>query len=590
MNVRRTLLVLTLHLLLLPVLWAQEQRTVNGRKFTVHRVEAGQTLFAIARANAVPVDALLAANPNAQDGLSIGDELLIPLDAVQKKEARSAPVLSATGGLQHTVQKKETLYGIARNYALDINALLAANPQAQQGLQEGMVLQIPVSEAQGQQELTVRPAEALNIIEHTVQQGETLFSLGQRYGTTPEAIQRANDGLPEGLRTGMVLRVPAKPGMLAPPPVAIETPRISERHQVAFLLPFSVSRNDSALAASANDPQFHEATRIAAQFYGGALMALDSLRARGLQADVEVMDTGESPAVWGPVLKRPELQDVELFIGPFHRSAIEQLARANTRAHIVCPVPQTNKVILGMPNVSKVAPTRSDLLKHAARYVAQRHARENIIHLRPDIAADKDGQEQMGRALNASLGTVSARYRDTVLVARPGRRDISDLVSKLDAKRLNVIVTSCEDVEFVTSLVGKLKPLSGKFSIALVGTEAWLGLESIAVSDLDVLGFHFAAASFADPADARNKAFIRGFQERFHTDVDEYAYLGYDVTYHYLRALMEGSGELSTRLDQVAEAPLHMGFRMARTGPENGYRNEYAVMLLQKDLQLVKAP
>jgi hypothetical protein len=53
---------------------------------------------------------------------------------------------------------------------------------------------------------------------------------------------------------------------------------------------------------------------------------------------------------------------------------------------------------------------------------------------------------------------------------------------------------------------------------------------------------------------------------------------------------MEGSGELSTRLDQVAEAPLHMGFRMARTGPENGYRNEYAVMLQQKDLQLVKAP
>ena len=72
--------------------------------------------------------------------------------------------------------------------------------------------------------------------------------------------------------------------------------------------------------------------------------------------------------------------------------------------------------------------------------------------------------------------------------------------------------------------------------------------------------------------------------------MDEYAYLGYDVTYHYLRALMEGSGELSTRLDQVAEAPLHMGFRMASTGPENGYRNEYAVMLLQKDLQLVKAP
>ena len=67
---------------------AQEQRVVNGRKFTVHLVTAGQTLYAIAQTHAVPVDILLATNPAAADGLSIGEEVL--LFAEPRGEALSA--------------------------------------------------------------------------------------------------------------------------------------------------------------------------------------------------------------------------------------------------------------------------------------------------------------------------------------------------------------------------------------------------------------------------------------------------------------------------------------------------------------------
>jgi hypothetical protein len=43
------------------------------------------------------------------------------------------------------------------------------------------------------------------------------------------------------------------------------------------------------------------------------------------------------------------------------------------------------------------------------------------------------------------------------------------------------------------------------------------------------------------------------------------------------------------RMTNAGKDALHMGFRMTRTGPENGYRNEYAVMLKQEDLRLVRA-
>ena len=585
----RHFLILVLLLLLAPATQAQETRVVDGRTYTVHRVEAGQTLYAIARTHAVPVEALLAANPGAQDGLSIGEELLVPKDAVVKKEVKSAPTMAKDGELQHTVAKKETLFGIAKKYGVDINVLLERNPDAQAGLREGMVVLVPVAgKVQGQPEVVTRPAQPENLVDHTVQPGETLYALGQRYGVRPEAIQQANGGLPEGLKAGSVVRIPLPPGAPVPVPVAAPFAPAGVGCTVAYLLPFALERNDSVLSRNVDQPRFHEATRIAAQFWGGARMALDSLASMGVNAEVQVMDMGDDARTWNAALKRKELEGVDLFIGPFHRTAIEQLARTNS-GHIVCPVPQSNKVILGHPTVSKVTPTRSDLVRHSGRYVGSRFARENIVLLRPDLAADKEMQEQISRSLQEALAAQPARLRDSAVVAKPGRRELGDLVSKLDAQRMNVLLAPSEDVEYVTTLVTKLKPLADKYMIMVVGLEAWQRMETVALTDLEVLGFHFAAPSFADPDDPALQAFTKAFRERYHNDVDEYALLGFDVTMAYVRAAAQYGPQFMDHLADAEVRPLHMGFRMTRTGPENGFRNEFAVMLKQQELRLVRA-
>ena len=52
---------------------------------------------------------------------------------------------------------------------------------------------------------------------HVVQQGDTLFSIAQRYGTTVEAIRAAN-GLPDNtIRAGQVLFIPASTQQLLSP-------------------------------------------------------------------------------------------------------------------------------------------------------------------------------------------------------------------------------------------------------------------------------------------------------------------------------------------------------------------------------------
>ncbi|MBX2973292.1 MAG: LysM peptidoglycan-binding domain-containing protein [Flavobacteriales bacterium] len=567
--------------------FAQETRTIGGRRYNVHVVEAGQTLFAIARAHAVPVDVLLAANPSAQDGLSIGEEVLIPADAVVKKELKTAPVLR-NGELVHVVRKKETLFGISRQYNVDINLLLERNPGGLE-LKEGMELVIPVAHVAGAPATALAPAAPGTGTTHTVQPGETLFGLGKRYGVAPEAISNANDGLPEGLKAGGTIIIP---GAVQDEVPAKPVTRIREhmRYKVGLLLPFSVARNDSTLAKAntAEEVAYYEPTRAAVQFHNGARMAIDSLRRMGLHADVDVEDTGDDAKVWSTLIKQPGIQDYDLFIGPFHRAAIEQLARANRRAHIVCPVQQSNKVILGMPTVSKVAPARSDLVKHASRFVATRYANANIILLRPDIASEKEMQDQVRGTLSGALLQRPERLRDSVIVAKPGKRDLGDLPGKLDAGRLNVIMAPSEDVELVTMLVSKLKPLALKYKIRLVGLEAWYDMPSIALSDLDILDFTFPAATFFDPEDPRTREFIAKYRELYKADVDEFALLGFDVTFYYLNALMaEGTG-FADHLSSVRSEALYTGFRMTRTGEENGLRNEFGLMLEQDDMKLVR--
>ncbi len=566
---------------------AQEVRVVGGRKCAVHVTQPGQTLFAIARSHAVTVDELLRVNPGAQDGLSIGEEVLIPLDLASKKELREAPSLSG-GELLHTVRKKETLFGISRAYGMDMNALLERNPDAI-NLREGMKLVIPLNKVSGASETALAPAAPPNTVAHRVEAGETLFSLGKRYGVDPEAIRAVNGGLPEGLKADGMVWIPATRTVVRD---TVPTILTHQHFKVGLLLPFAVQRNDSVLGQQSNneDKQYYEPTRIAVQFYNGARIALDSLEHMGFDAQVDVVDLGDDMKTWNAAIKQGDLKGYDLFIGPFHRTAIEQLSRYSPTTPVVCPVPQSSKVILGFPNVNKVTPTRSDLVKHMARYVAYRHATDNIIFCKPDLASEKDSQQQCLKALQDALKDQSVRLRDSVLVVSPGRRDISQVISKLDASKTNVVVAPSDDVEFVTTLVGKLKPLATKFRIILVGSESWTGYTSIASSDLDLLGFEFAAPSYTDREAPRTRAFVKAYRERYKTDVDEYAMLGFDVMFYYGKALMRFGTDFPQHFAEIHTEPLHMGFRMTRTGPENGFRNEHAIMLQQRDLKLVKAP
>lgn len=112
---------------------------------TTHIVITGETLYSIAKKYNVSVDEMKKINPNAANGLSIGDELLIPGQPIGETVKRndtpvSTPTTPAAG--THTVAAGETLYSISRKYNVSVDDLKSWNPEAASAVKVGQVLKL----------------------------------------------------------------------------------------------------------------------------------------------------------------------------------------------------------------------------------------------------------------------------------------------------------------------------------------------------------------------------------------------------------------------------------------------------------------
>ena len=154
----------------------------------IYVVQAGDTIFSIAQRFGVTVDAIIAANPGIDPNrLVVGQRICIP------------GVTPPCTGQIYIVQAGDTIFSIAQRFGVTVDAIIAANPGIDPNrLVIGQRICIP----------SVTPPCTGQI--YTVQAGDTLFSIAQRFGVTVDAIIAANPGIdPNRLVIGQQICIPA---------------------------------------------------------------------------------------------------------------------------------------------------------------------------------------------------------------------------------------------------------------------------------------------------------------------------------------------------------------------------------------------
>lgn len=163
-----------------------------------HTVVKGETITQIAQKYKVTPYDIYRLNPDAQQGIQVDAVLLIPKTTVGSALNGSVK----TAAKQHTVQPKETWYGIAKLYSISVEALEKANAEAvKDGLKVGQVIVIPLSSSEVVKENNGNTVGGNNAI-HVVKEKETLYSIAKQYDTTVEKLEQLNPLAKNGLSVG----------------------------------------------------------------------------------------------------------------------------------------------------------------------------------------------------------------------------------------------------------------------------------------------------------------------------------------------------------------------------------------------------
>ncbi len=157
-------------------------------------VQSGDTLYSIARRYNTTVAELRRLNNLTTDTLSIGMRLLI------RELEEEFP--SST----YTVQKGDTLYGIAQKFNTTVSVLKSLNNLTSNTLSIGQILLIPSEETQEPETPgTSTPVETQS---YTVQKGDSLWLIAKNYKTTVDELIQLNNLSSINLQIGDILLVP----------------------------------------------------------------------------------------------------------------------------------------------------------------------------------------------------------------------------------------------------------------------------------------------------------------------------------------------------------------------------------------------
>ena len=143
------------------------------------------------------------------------------------------------GSFVYTIQAGDTLFRLAQTYNTTVNAIIAINPGINpNALQVGQRICIP-----GEPTVTCPTGS----ISYTIQRGDTLFALAQRFNTTVSAILALNPGLdPNVLQVGQIICIP---GAAPPTCPAGSTPYVIRSGDTLFTIAQRFGTTVSAILA-----------------------------------------------------------------------------------------------------------------------------------------------------------------------------------------------------------------------------------------------------------------------------------------------------------------------------------------------------
>lgn len=352
-------------------------------------------------------------------------------------------------------------------------------------------------------------------------------------------------------------------------------------YNVAFILPFDLDAIE--LSTLMGDDKISSYQPLASvEFYEGALLALDSLKAMGADVHVFVFDNVKDSAATAILFQEPEMKTMDLMIGPVFNQSLKLAAdfAKKNEIFLISPLSPSSSITEDNRYYIMANATLKTQLQKTIEYFYKSDPQANIILV---YRKDKEAENKMAKEF---LGCFNS-YKTTNKIYQTVT-EVTTAAEAGDAIKTgvhNYIFIASTDELFVNGLVRSLSVKSrGSDNINIVGMPALMDMESLSVDYFENLHYHYPTAYWADPNAPSTERFLNSFESKYASYPSEYAFRGYDLTSYFCQLLYQYGPDISTNLNKYLplRSPLYR-FQFSAATNENNmlrfYENTNIVIL-----------
>ncbi len=658
--------IIILALLITSFSFAQE------KKYTTYRVSSQETISSIARKIGVTPYDLLKLNPDAKDGITIDEVLIIPNKNYKKitktivtpkiiEKPRVFKDSIINGILYHTVKPYETIYSLAKKYKNSKRKVRKLNKLNRKSeISTGQVLKFhtklkntslkPLKKVVLENLSIKKDSTDTNYIIYNVKSQDTFYSLERAYHITEEELKKLNPNLINGLKTNSLIKIPKtvnanvteiktvitetklqykihtiapkegfyrlkvlyditkeelielnpdldfedglKLGMKIKVPVKVTETLLPEGDlqgkflNLVMILPFKAN-SQSSVDDFKNTILLHRVT----DFYLGSLVALDSLKAKGLSINLTVLDSEKNPHKVAEILNTKDFSNTNLVIGPVYYKQFKQVAMLLDEENIPMISPLSKKDLSSIPakNIIQNMLTQKELENKMLDHIITNYTNQNLIII-SDEKTKKD--TSLNRVItylkkNSTIKNITIlRMEDDYIKPKLFEDHIKEKEENWVILVKSSKLVKDADFESTISVAVNLGGLTGEFDITLFAITKPKFTDNIKLEYLNLLKFQYPTTNFIDENNINVVNFKTNYKARFNAFPTEYSFKGYDTTYDALIRLANYEN-FNKSIDAGNSKRLESKFHY-KLNTSNNYSNTGSFIVKYEDFKLVE--
>ncbi len=320
------------------------------------------------------------------------------------------------------------------------------------------------------------------------------------------------------------------------------------------------------------------------EFYNGVMMAIDSLNADGVNAEVLIYDSKQSEIAIQEILTKPELTGVTLIIASFNnRNEIKQLAdfAQSRKIALISETYPNDGGVSENPYFVLINSTLRTHIDALYKYLQRFHSTDNLIWVKRKGALE-DMIQGFFTELQKKTPSLALRIKTVEMVDSLNQQT---LLAGLDSNRNNVLICGSLNEPFGNAIVKTLAD-NKDYKGTVVGMPTWDGFKDLTKPEYKSVEIIYSSPYNFPRTDKIAISISNKYKNKFQARPSDQVFKGFESTYHFSKLLIKHKeaflNNLSDKSFKVFNDFDIQPIRFKRDNPSADYLENKKIYILKK--------